>query len=434
MTEIKTSAYLEEILRDAHARTMALVAGLDDEQVMGPRLPIVNPLRWEIGHVAWFYEKFILRDLYGREPRYPPGDAIYDSIAIDHELRWDLPLLSMADTLIYIETVLDDCLHRLPDGAASEQDSYIYQFAVFHEDMHTEAYTYTRQTLGYPAPGFGNAEPPAELGAGAYPGDAEVPGGTLYLGSEADAPIVFDNEKWAHPVEIGPFKIAKAAVSNAEYAAFVDAGGYATREFWSDDGWAWRVAENADHPVYWQRSGEGDWGLRRFDQIIDLPPDEAIIHVNWHEANAYCAWAKRRLPTEAEWDAAALAEPDPHGGLARRKRTYPWGDAAPTAAHASLDGRRMGVVDVAAYAKGDSAFGCRQMLGNVWEWTATTFAPFAGFAADAYKEYSEPVFYETRVLRGGAWASRSRMVTGRYRNFFTPDRRDVMAGFRSCAL
>lgn len=432
MTEIKTSAYLEETLRDAHARTMELVAGLDDEQVMGPRLPIVNPLRWEIGHVAWFYEKFILRDLYSRAAHYPPGDEIYDSIAIDHELRWDLPLLSMADTLDYIETVLDDCIRRLPAGMASEQDSYIYQFAAFHEDMHTEAYTYTRQTLGYPTPGFAKAARPAV--AGAFPGDANVPGGTLYIGSEPDAPILFDNEKWAHPVELAPFKIAKAAVSNAEFMAFVDAGGYTERDFWSDDGWAWRATENAEHPVYWQPSGEGDWRLRRFDALIDLPPDEAVIHVNWHEANAYCAWAGRRLPTEAEWDAAALAEPTADGGLARRKRTYPWGDEAPTPAHASLDGRSLGAADVAAFAAGDSAFGCRQMLGNAWEWTSTTFGPFAGFAPDAYKEYSEPVFYETKVLRGGAWATRSRMLTGRYRNFFTPDRRDVMAGFRTCAL
>jgi len=432
MTEIKTSAYLKEILRDAHARTMELVTGLDDEQVMGPRLPIVNPLRWEIGHVAWFYEKFILRDLYGGEPHYPPGDEMYDSIAIDQELRWDLPLLSMADTLDYIDTVRENCISRLPGGMASEQDSYIYQFAAFHEDMHTEAYTYTRQTLSYPAPRFAKTyRPPA---AGAFPGDAAVPGGTLYLGSEPDAAIVFDNEKWAHQVALAPFKIAKATVSNAEYAAFVDADGYAQPAFWSDDGWAWRRGENAEHPVYWQRRGAGDWGFRRFDKTIDLPPNEAIIHVNWHEANAYCAWANRRLPTEAEWDAAALAEPNPDGGLARGKRAYPWGAAAPTPAHASLDGRCLGPVDVAAFAAGDSAFGCRQMLGNTWEWTSTTFGPFAGFVPDAYREYSEPVFYETRVLRGGAWATRSRMVTGRYRNFFTPDRRDVMAGFRTCAL
>ena len=433
MTEPMSADYLKTIMRDARARTLELVAGLDDDQVMGPKLKIVNPLRWEIGHVAWFHEKFILRDLYGHAPIHPPGDAIYDSIAIAHDTRWDLPLLGMDETLGYMANVLDACLDRLPEGMASAQDSYIYQFAAFHEDMHTEAYTYTRQTLGYPEPVFANAALPEDADAGALPGDAAVPGGTFRLGTEKDAPLVFDNEKWAHPVTVTPFEIAKAPVTNAAFAAFVDDGGYGRRALWSDEGWAWREAQGAAHPVYWVRSGEGDWGLRRFDAVVDLPPHRPIVHVSWHEANAYCAWAGRRLPSEAEWDAAALCEPAPGGGLAARKRSYPWGDARPEAAHANLDGRALGCIDVAALPAGDSAFGCRQMLGNVWEWTATTFAPYPGFAPDAYKDYSAPVFDTAKVLRGGAWATRGRMVTGRYRNFFTPDRRDVMAGFRTCA-
>ncbi len=433
MTQPVSTDYLHEIMTDAHARTMALVEGLDEEQLMGPRFPIVNPLRWEIGHAAWFHEKFILRDLYGREPLYPPGDDIYDSIAINHEVRWELPLLAMEDTLAYIDNVRNGCLSRLESGMASEQDSYIYQFATFHEDMHTEAYTYSRQTLAYPKPRFAGASLPENARAGAFPGDTSVPGGNFPLGSKRNAQIVFDNEKWAHPVSLEPFAIAKAPVTNEEFAAFVDAGGYRCREFWSEDGWAWRREANADHPVYWIASGEGDWGVRRFDQIGELPRHQAIIHVNWHEANAYCKWARRRLPIEAEWEAAALGEP---GGdrLAPDKRNYPWGNDPPGTRHANLDGRALGCIDVAAFPAGDSAFGCRQMLGNVWEWTATTFAPFPGFSPDAYKEYSQPVFYETKVLRGGAWATRSRMVTGRYRNFFTPDRRDVMAGFRTCSL
>ena len=132
-----SSNYLKEIMTDAHNRTLELVAGLDEEQLIGPKLPIVNPLRWEIGHVAWFHEKFILRDLYGRPPLLANGDAIYDSIAIHHDTRWDLPLLSMQDTLDYIENVLDDCLSLLPDGSADPAQSYIYRFSTYHEDMHT---------------------------------------------------------------------------------------------------------------------------------------------------------------------------------------------------------------------------------------------------------------------------------------------------------
>ena len=340
MTQAVSSNYLKEIMTDAHNRTLELVAGLDDEQVMGPKLPIVNPLRWEIGHVAWFHEKFILRDLYGREPLLPNGDAIYDSIAIQHDTRWELPLLSMQETLDYINNVLNDCLSLLADDMASEAQSYIYQFSTFHEDMHTEAYTWSRQTLSYPKPAFGNFQIPDDANAGAYPGDAAIPAGVFLLGGSAYAPFIFDNEKWAHEVSIKAFSIALAAVTNAEFIDFVNAEGYQRQEFWSDDGWQWQQQTNAQHPVYWLAGEGGDWRLRRFDGSVDMPLYQPIIHVNWHEANAYCQWAGRRLPTEMEWDAAALAEPSGNGnGLAMTLRTYPWGEQPAGPEHANLDGR-----------------------------------------------------------------------------------------------
>jgi gamma-glutamyl hercynylcysteine S-oxide synthase len=157
------------------------------------------------------------------------------------------------------------------------------------------------------------------------------------------------------------------------------------------------------------------------------------MHVNWYEAQAWCRWAGRRLPTEAEWEAAAAGEPTSEGGLGVAKRPYSWGEALPTSRHANLDGHALGAIDVAACAAGDSAWGCRQMIGNVWEWTASTFEPFAGFSADVYKDYSEPWFNTRKVLRGGAWATRGRMINNAYRNFFTPDRRDILAGFRTVA-
>ncbi len=171
-----------------------------------------------------------------------------------------------------------------------------------------------------------------------------------------------------------------------------------------------------------------------FDRVVDLPPHRPVIHVNWHEARAWCRWAGRRLPREREWEAAALGEPSADGmSLADGKRRYPWGGDGPDPARCNLDGRALGCVDVAALPAGDSAFGCRQMLGNVWEWCADAFTPYPGFTPDAYKEYSQTLFGHTRVLRGGAWVTRSRMVTGLYRNFFGPERRDVLAGFRTCA-
>ena len=429
MTQPVATEILRDNMRDARARTLELVAGLDAEQLIGPKLATVNPLQWEIGHVAWFYEYFILRRIYGRDGLLADGDTIYDSIAIAHDTRWDLPLLGIADTLAYMAAVQDALLERLEDGMAGVQDSYLYQFTTFHEDMHTEAYTYTRQCLGYREPVFALASSDPEDGsAGPLPGDAAIPGGTFMFGNPKDAPFVFDNEKWAHPVTIAPFRMARAPVTNAEFAEFVDAGGYRTAEFCDDEGWRWRCSAGAAHPVYWLRDGPANWGMRRFDQTIDLPPHQPVIHVNWYESSAWCRWAGRRLPSEAEWEFAAT------GGGAAQKRACPWGDDAPGPGRANLDGRALGCIDVAARAAGDSRHGCRQMIGNVWEWTQSTFEPFAGFAPDDYKEYSTTLFGVTKVLRGGAWPTRGRMVDSTYRNYFVPDRRDVLAGFRTCAI
>jgi iron(II)-dependent oxidoreductase len=434
MTTPVTADRLAAMMKSARQRTLELLAGLTQDQLIGPRLAEVNPMLWEIGHVAWFHEHFILRREHGHAPLLERGDALYDSIAIAHETRWDLPLYPLGELLDYMRRVQDALLDRLPAGMADERDSYLYQFTTFHEDMHDEAFLWTRQTLAYPTPEFaadgpGGSHAPAR---GALAGDAAIPGGAFPLGSAPDAPFLFDNEKWAREATVAPFRMARAPVTNREFAAFVEDGGYRRRALWSDDGWRWRKQAGAEHPVYWKPEPGGGWRVRRFDRWMPLEENEPAIHVNWYEADAWCRWAGRRLPSEAEWEFAATMRPGADGALVKAR--YPWGDAAPTAAHANLDGFALGCVDVAAHEAGDNAWGCRQMIGNVWEWTSDRFAPFPGFAPDDYKEYSEPLFGSTMVLRGGAWTTRSRMVTGAYRNFFEPARRDIFSGFRSCAL
>jgi iron(II)-dependent oxidoreductase len=424
-----TPTQLSEWVDEARSRTLALAADLSDEQLMGPRLQIVNPMRWEIAHVAWFQEKWVLRHASGRPPIRPDADALWDSGAVAHDTRWDLPLPSRADSLGYMEDVRRQVQERLRGGPPTPELLYFARYCVHHEDMHDEAFTYTRQTLGYPAPKLatgGRAD-----AAGPLPGDVRVPGGVVPLGAEPGEPFVFDNEKWAHEVDVKPFAIARAATTQAEFAAFVDDGGYGRRELWSEDGWRWRQAAGAEHPVYWRRDA-GAWQRRDFDRWVPLEPHQPVIHVCWHEAEAYCRWAGRRLPTEAEWESAAACEPD-REALGRVKRRFPWGDAPPTPERANLDWRAMGTIDVGALPAGDSAFGCRQMIGNVWEWTSSDFLPYPGFLADAYREYSEPWFRTHKVLRGGAWTTRSRLLRNTWRNFYTPDRRDVLAGFRTCA-
>ncbi|MDQ3932675.1 MAG: SUMF1/EgtB/PvdO family nonheme iron enzyme [Actinomycetota bacterium] len=430
-----TSKELAEWARDARQRVMELVADLTDEQLMGPMLPTVNPMLWEIGHLAWFQERFLLRSALSEQPLIPHCDALWDSGAIPHDTRWFLELPARAETLTYMAEVRDRTLDRVLRPDASDVVRHFALYTVFHEDTHTEALTYTRQTLGYSPPtleGLSGTIPAETVHAGGLAGDVGVSGGEFQLGATGAEPFVYDNEKWGHPVEIAPFSMARAAVTQEEFAAFVADGGYERAELWSPEGWSWRVSVGAEHPVYW-RFDAGGWQRRHFDTWVDLEPHKPVIHVCWYEAEAYCRWAGRRLPTEAEWELAATGGIDINGEHPRKRR-YPWGDHAPRPDHANVDWRGMDTVDVGALEAGDSPFGCRQMIGNVWEWTASTFLPYPNFEPDAYRDNSEPWFGTRKVLRGGAWATRARYIRTTYRNYFTPDRRDVFAGLRTCAL
>jgi gamma-glutamyl hercynylcysteine S-oxide synthase len=442
-----------QALSEARARTLDLIADLSDEQMIGPRLAIVNPLRWEIVHVAWFQEYWILRRLRRQKPALSHGDGLYDSARVAHDTRWELPLPSKAETIGYMQSILDRVLEQTHAGAACEvngyDETYFLQLALFHEDMHAEAITYTRQTLNYPMPHFTVAQDVPETGkrvesdGSAYSasppnlklGDAKIPGGRFLLGSAQDLSFVFDNEMWQHLIEVKPFEMSRTAVTNAEFLDFVRDDGYRRAEFWDQDGWRWRQNAGAEHPVYWKPLSGDRWLRRNFDQLVPLEDQLPVLHVNWYEASAYCRWAGRRLPTEAEWEMAASSEPVTDGqGIAERKRLYPWGDSPPTPERANLDWRNMGCIEAHALPASESAFGCRQMIGNTWEWTTSAFEPYPGFVAGPYKEYSAPWFGDHKVLRGGCWATRSRLIRNNYRNFYKPDRRDVWAGFRTCVL
>jgi gamma-glutamyl hercynylcysteine S-oxide synthase len=395
------STQLKDHLLQSRRRTRAVTADLDGARLLGPKLPIVNPVLWELGHIAWFQEHWCLRlraDETLGDSVLEGADRLYDSSAVAHDIRWDLPLPALGATLDYQDRVLERVLERLEREGDDEWLAYLAHLALFHEDMHAEAFHYTRQTLGYEAPALG-----AATGGAAAAGpqdDVEIAGGTLMLGAPRNSGYVFDNEKWAHPVEVAPFAIARHPVTNAEFLEFVRAGGAA--------------------PKYWVER-DREWLERRFDRLVPLDPELPVVHVSWHETQAYCRFAGRRLPTEAEWELAA-------GGP--EKRRHPWGDATPSPERANLHGT--GRVAVGAFAPGDTPAGCRQMLGNVWEWTSSTFAPYPGFVHDPYRDYSVPWFGTHKVLRGGSFATPGRLVRNTWRNFYTPDRYDVFAGFRTC--
>ncbi len=420
---MRTSAEdLAEDLREARSRELTLFTDLSGEQLLGPQDHFIEPPIWEVGHVGWFQEYWILRRLAGARPLLENGDSIYDSFNVSYKLRWDHDFLTRDQTLDYLQNVLDQSIERLERGEVNDEEKYFYWLVSQHEYMHSENLCMVRQTLGYPRPRFEEAEVSPDPNF--VQADAEIPGGIRPLGAPMDGSFVFDNEKWAHDVEIAPFRIANAPVTNAAFLEFLKDGGYRARRFWGKHGWEWRRRERASHPLFWRETG-GGWVQQHFDGQIPLSPDSPVVHLNWYEARAYCKWAGRRLPTEAEWELAASGP---------EKRPFPWGDELPTPERANLDWSHVGVVDVSAYPEGDSVFGCRQMIGNIWEWTDSYLEPYPGFTPDPYQEYSQPYFGQKPVLRGGGFASRSKMVRNTWRNFFMRHRRNIAAGFRTCAL
>lgn len=373
-------------LREARGRTLALYGHLDLAAVTVPCVETVNPPWWEWAHIAWFQEFWCLRD--GRRgldggiapSRLPGADALFDSARVPHDSRWSLAYPPDEVLREYMSGTLDATIARI--AAMGEDELYFAHLSLLHEDMHGEALWMTLQQLGLPRPPLPDALAP-EVGV-AF--DIEFAAAEFEMGTPASsARFVFDNEMGAHPVRVEPFAIASTVVSQGEFLAFVEDDGYSRDEWWTPEGLAWRRGAGRSMPRFWRRDG-GVWQAATFDRWEPLLPGAAMVHVNFHEAGAWCAWADRRLPTEAEWECAARFGPDR---------------------------------------------GWRG--GGVWQWTATPFLPYPGFAPGPYKEYSEPWFGTHQVLRGGSFVTRERIATARYRNFYRPHRDDVFAGFRTCA-
>jgi len=422
---------LIDALLDARSVELELIAGLSDAEMLGPRDHFIEPPIWEIGHVGWFQEYWILRRLDGTESLLPGSDSIYDSFHVSYKKRWDHPFPSREETLTYLSEVLQRCVARLQSRKPTVEEVYFYTLAALHEDMHAENFTMILQTNGYRRPALSRFDPAwatLTVDPAYVPHDVLVPGGMFTVGADPNEPFVFDNEKWAHFIEVRPFRISATPVTNQEFQAFVEDDGYGRRDCWSRRGWDWRRHEAAEHPLFWMRDGAGRWHARQFDQIVPLDPWHPVVHVNWYEAEAFCRWAGRRLPTEAEWEVAATID-----FTTGRKRRFPWGEEPPTPERASLDYRAGATIDVRALPAGDSAVGCRQMIGNVWEWVEGTFKPYPGFVCDPYAEYSQPYFGEKKVLRGGSWTTRSRLIRATFRNFYKRHRRNIVAGFRTAA-
>jgi len=421
----------------ADTRLMSLVESLDEDQLRVPYEPGINPPVWEVGHAAFFYEYFLLRHLRGSEPLMPGYDAVWDSFEIPHRERWEPGVApDKATTMAYYRRVLDESRDLLLSGdGRSDEALYLGQYVVAHQCMHLESLTWSRQTLGYPAPPWSDWTAPSSNGVAATGGDAAFPGGPFLIGvphpesGETAVNFSFDNEQPAFVKELAPFSISKTLVTQGEFLAFVEDGGYIRSGFWSTGGTYWRRKFPRPHPAYWEKR-EGLWTVRRFDRIAPLDPIAPVLHVSYWEAEAYCRWAGRRLPSEYEWEAAARSHD---------ARKFPWGETMPSdssalAALADLDTRHLGLAPVSGYPAGSTPEGCLQMIGTCWEWTTDQYLPYAGFRVDMYAYMSTLQFGTHKTTRGGSFASSSSLVRGTYRQAYHPDRCDAFTGFRTCEV
>lgn len=379
------AAELEAALQTTRQRTLGLLRAWH-EALPDLNIPFsteLNPPLWEAGHVAWFQEWWIGRSQqrhmglacdpdHARKASHRPGaDALYNSSQVPHASRWQLPLPDLTQTLAYLEAVLADTLHLLRTAEPTDTGLYFWRLVLAHEAMHNEASVYMAQALGIPIPdalATGHTlEPDAAHGdtpaASGQPQRLTVNGQDLTIGYSGPG-FAFDNELGGHPVRVDAFDIDAAPLSWARYLPFVQATGH-------------RLPLHVRHE-------HGEWQQRRFGTWMPLDLADTAVHLSHADALAWCRWAGRRLPTEAEWQCAA-----------QHAAGFTW--------------------------------------GQVWEWTASPFAPFPGFEAHPYRDYSAPWFDGRPVLKGFCAATAYSMRHISYRNYFTPERRDIFSGFRSAA-
>ncbi len=423
----------ETLARDltrARSRTLALV-DFDDCELHRQYDPLMSPLVWDLAHIGQQEELWLLRDGDPARPGMLPADVegLYDAFTHPRASRVDLPLLAPEQARKYCATVRSkvfDKLETLPAGAGHAgdfSDGFAFGLVLSHEHQHDETMLQALNLrAGPPLLGAGVVLPAGRPDLAGT--SVSVPGGEFVLGVDAaEEPFSLDNERPAHRVDVPGFRIGRVPVTNREWRAFIDDGGYRQPRWWSERGWRHCVQAGLTAPEFWCPDHRS---RARFGRVEDLPDDEPVQHVSYFEAQAYAAWAGARLPTEIEWEKACAWDP-----VAQARRRYPWGGADPSAQLANLDGAALRPAPVGAYPQGASAYGAQQLLGDVWEWTSSPLRPWPGFSPMIYQRYSEPFFGgDYRVLRGGSWAVAHEILRPSFRNWDHPYRRQIFAGVR----
>jgi ergothioneine biosynthesis protein EgtB len=376
---------------DTLATFAAFEAALAPQQLRVPCLPEVNPPLWELGHIGWFQEWWIARNGDRRRgpaadpdvPRRPgvraDADALYHSSRVPHDSRWSLPLPDADTTRDELARQLQTTLSLLADTPPTDDALYFFRLALLHEDMHHEAAIQMAGTLGIDLPGGRWATPTDRRPRVELDFDRV----TTVLGHDGPG-FVFDNECAAHAVTLPAYAIDSRVICWGEFLPFIESGADRDPRCWSEAGWRWRQTRPEVSPRDLRRARDGGWQQRQGSRWQPLLHDAPAAPLSWFEADAWCRWAGRRLPTEAEWEHAAMSGAE----------NFTW--------------------------------------GAVWEWTSSVFAPYPGFTPHPYRDYSAPWFDGRPVLRGASSATQPRMHHPRYRNFYAPGRDDQRAGFRSC--
>ncbi|MBV9536485.1 MAG: ergothioneine biosynthesis protein EgtB [Solirubrobacterales bacterium] len=413
-------------LKRARERTLALVDGIAEPDLVRVHSPLMSPLVWDLGHIAAFQDLWLIHRVGGRPMVREDLAAVYDAFETPRANRGELPFLGPAEARAYLAEVEEIAFVLARTQGVG--DGSLHEMVTRHEHQHCETMLQTIQLArlrGYAgaAPGDDTAvkPPPSEAPTGLEL--VEVPAGSCSIGA-APSGFAYDNERPRHRVEVSGFSIGRTPVTNRAYLEFVSGGGYEQREWWSEPGWQWREREGVARPAGWTEDLSGEW---RLGALEPLHPARPVIHVSWFEADAFARAHGARLPSEHEWEKAASWDVAAGGA-----RTYPWGeDPAVPGLHGNFDQLERGAADAGGYPAGDSPYGAADMIGQVWEWTASTFDGYPGFVAHPYREYSEVFFGQGhRVLRGGSWATRARVATTTFRNWDFPVRRQIFAGVR----
>ncbi len=396
-------------LESARERTHRLVAGIDEVDLERVHSPLMSPLVWDLGHIAAFEDLWLGHRHGGLPLLRPELMEVYDAFETPRADRGALPYLHRAEAEDFLDEVRGR-VRELPVG-----DGYLHELVARHESQHNETMLQTLNLARIARPG---AEEPGRPAASSGLDLVPVAGGSFPLGAEPKDGFSYDNERPVHPVPVRPFRIGRVPVTNGDWLLFVSDGGYERREWWTAAGWAWRCAERIERPLNWL-SDELEWRLADGGSALD--PDRPVVHVAWYEADAFARSRGLRLPTEVEWEAAATWD-----GEAKASGT--------TGAANLLESGVTGTTAVGAFPDGAAPCGALDMIGDVWEWTASPFDGYPGFVARPYREYSEVFFGpDHRVLRGGSFATSTAVISPTFRNWDYPHRRQIFAGLRLAA-